>query len=159
MILTLHLLFGTAIASQFKNPFLAIILAFLGHYFLDIIPHNEYPIENIKKKQWRKVLPDISMVSADFLLGIFLILIFSNNQPIVYVCAFFAILSDGIDLLGLFYSNKILKAHRDFHHEKIHFLSNRKLEETKSQYKIKISFFWRILTQIIIIILSVFLMT
>jgi len=159
MILTPHLLFGAAIASQLKNHFLAVILAFLGHYLLDIIPHNEYPIENIKRKQWRKVLPDISLVSADFLFGIFLIFIFSSNQPIVYVCAFFAILSDGIDLLSLFYSNKILKAHKNFHHEKIHFLSNRKLEETKPQYEIKISFFWRISTQIIIIILSVFLMT
>lgn len=159
MILTPHLLFGAAIASQFKNPFLAIILTFLGHYLLDVIPHNEYSIENIKKKQWHKILPDISMVSTDFLFGIFLVLIFSNNQPIVYVCAFFAILSDGIDLLGLFYSNKILKAHRDFHHEKIHFLSNRKLAQAKTQYEIRISFFWRASTQIIIVIISIILMT
>lgn len=159
MILTPHLLFGAAIASQFKNPFLAISLAFLGHYLLDVIPHNEYPIENIKKKQWRKILPDISMVSTDFLLGIFLIFIFSNNQPIIYVCAFFSILSDGLNLLSLFSSNKILKAHNYFHHEKIHFLSNRELSQAKTQCEIRISFFWRVLTQTTVIIISIFLMT
>ena len=159
MIITPHLLFGAAIASQFRNPFLAIVLAFLSHYLLDLIPHNEYPIENIKKKQWRKILPDISMASADFLIGILFIFIFSSNQPIVYVCALFAILSDGFNLLNLFSSNIILKVHDNFHHKKIHFLSNRKLAQAKMQYEVKISFFWRISTQIIVVIISIVLMT
>ena len=51
MILLVHLLFGAAVGSSVKNLPIAIILAFLGHYFLDLFPHIEYPIENIRKKQ------------------------------------------------------------------------------------------------------------
>lgn len=148
MILIPHLLFGAAIASKIEYAPLAIILAFLSHYLLDLIPHAEYPIENIEKKQWRKVLLDVLKVSVDFFLGTLLIFIFSNNQPIIYVCAFFAILSDGLSLLNSFFPNRILKMHSDFHRKKIHFL----------KYK-KISIFWRIFSQMIIVAISIFFMT
>lgn len=127
MILLVHLLLGALIGQKISNLFLAIILAFLSHYFLDLFPHIEYPIENITNKNWKKSLPDFLKVSLDFLAGIFLILIFSGNQPIIYVCAFFAILPDGLSLF-----------HRsNFHNEKIHFLKNK-----------KISNFWRIFSQV-----------
>ncbi|MEK7664827.1 MAG: hypothetical protein AAB361_01655 [Patescibacteria group bacterium] len=158
MIIIPHLVFGAAIGSLIKNPFLAVAVAFLGHYFLDLIPHNEYSIENIKKKQWHKAFPDILKALADFLIGIFLIFIFSGNQPIVYVCAFFAVLSDGLNLLVLFYPNKILEAHSNFHHEKIHFLSNKNPADIVGRGGKKISFFLRTSTQITTVIISIVLM-
>jgi len=139
MILLVHLLFGAATGNLVKNPILAIILAFLGHYILDFLPHIEYSIENISKNQWRKALPDITRVTLDLCLGLLLIFLFSKNQPIIYVCAFFAILPDGLSLLNNITKIQLLKTHSDFHHEKLHFLKNK-----------KISIFWRVSSQLIV---------
>lgn len=147
MILTPHLLLGAAIASKIEYAPLAIILAFLSHYLLDLIPHIEYSIDNIEKKQWQKSLPDILRVFLDFSFGILLILIFSNNQPIIFVCAFFAILPDGLSLLNSSFPNKILKTYSNIHQGKIHFLKHK-----------KISIFWRISSQLLVILISIFLL-
>ena len=147
MILTPHLLLGAVLASKIEYAPLAIILAFLSHYLLDLIPHIEYSIDNIEKKQWQKSLPDFLRVFLDFSLGILLILIFSENQPIIFICAFFAILPDGLSFLNYFFSNKILKIHRYIHHKKIHFLRNK-----------KISFYWRVLSQLLVVFISILLL-
>jgi len=152
MILLVHVLFGAAIGSSVTNIPLAIVLAFLGHYLLDLLPHIEYPIENIEKKQWRKALPDILRIIADLLIGILLILIFSKSalpagrQAIIYICAFMGILPDGFSVLSYFISNKILKTHNKIH-QKIHFLKDK-----------KISNFWRFSSQIFVIIISTILL-
>ena len=153
MILLVHLLFGAAIGSLVNNIPLAIILAFLSHYLLDFIPHIEYPIKNITEKKWKKSLPDFVKVFLDFLLGIILIFIFSNpalpagRQAIIYVCAFMAILPDGLAILTNFSASKILKTHNDIHHEQVHFLRDK-----------KISNFWRIASQVAVAIISVLLL-
>lgn len=147
MILLVHLLFGAAIGSVVENIPLAIIMAFLSHYFLDLFPHIEYDIENIKEKQWRKKIIAIFKIFLDFCLGLLIILIFSNKQPILYFCAFFAILPDGFTILNQLISNKILKFHNKIHGEKVHFL----------KYK-KISNIWRILSQIIATVVSIILL-
>jgi hypothetical protein len=148
MILLVHLLFGAAIGSVVKNIPLAIILAFLSHYFLDFFPHIEYDIENVEKKQWRKMLPNISKIVIDFCSGIILILIFSENYPIIYICAFFAIIPDGFTVLNNIIPNKILEFHRRLHIDKIHFFKDK-----------KISNFWRITSQVIAVIISIALLT
>ena len=145
MILFVHLLFGAAIGSIIKNPFLAIILAFLGHYLLDLIPHIEYPIPNIENKQWKKSLPDFIKVFLDIALGLLAIFLLSKNQPIIYVCAFFGVLPDGLSLLGSAFPNKIAKMHEYFHWDKIHFLKDK-----------KISRFWRVFSQILVAVISVY---
>jgi hypothetical protein len=142
MILLAHLLLGALIGSKINNIFLAVILAFLSHYFLDLFPHIEYPIENIEKKQWKKALPDVLRVLLDFSIGILLISLLSKNQIVVYVCAFFAIAPDGLSLLESITGNKILKKHSTIHQEKIHIF----------KYK-KVSSFWRILSQVIAVII------
>ena len=145
MILTCHLLAGAAIASKISNPIWALLLAFLSHYFLDVIPHWQYSIENIRGKQWEKSLFDFLKVFLDILAGILLIFIFSKNQPIIYAGAFLAISPDGLTLLGLIFSNKLLEHNDDFHQQKIHFL----------KYK-KIPRFWRIFSQVLISGLAIF---
>jgi hypothetical protein len=148
MILTPHMLLGAVIASKIEYTPLAIIMAFLSHYFLDLIPHIEYPIDNIENKQWKKSLPDILRVLLDFSFGILLILIFSNNQPAVFICVFSAILPDGFSFLKYFFTNKILKIHNNIHQNKIHFLKTKKF-----------SIFWRILSQILVIFISIVLLS
>ena len=146
MILLAHLLLGALIGSKVSNIFLAIILALLSHYLLDLFPHIEYPIENIEKKQWRKALPDILRVLLDFSISILLISLLSKNTLLVYICAFFAILPDGLSLLESTTNNNLLKKHGMFHHEKIHILKHKKF-----------SIFWRILSQVLAVTICIFL--
>ena len=149
MILLVHMLFGAAVGSIIKSIPLAVVLAFLSHYFLDLLPHIEYPIENIKNKQWQKSLPEFLKVALDFLLGVMIILMFSNplaaGQEIIFIAALFSILPDGFNFLKLFFSNKLLKTHYNLH-EKIHLYKNK-----------KIPIFWRIASQAAAIIISIIL--
>jgi hypothetical protein len=131
-----------------NNIPLAIILAFLSHYLLDLIPHYDYHFDDVDRKNWRKMMPNIAKVTIDFCLGAILILLFSKNQPIIYVCAFFAALPDGFTVLNNLFPNKIMEFHRKFHIDKVHFLKDNK----------KISNFWRILSEAAVVIISIILL-
>jgi hypothetical protein len=135
MILLVHLLFGALIGQKIANPFLAVILAFLSHYLLDSIPHIEYA--KIDSKIRRR---DIILVATDLLTGILLIIIFAKHQPVIYICAFFAILPDLIYASSFFRINKFIKTHEKIHNG-VHFLEKK-----------KISVLWRIASQVVIVI-------
>ncbi len=150
MILLVHMLFGAAIAAKIQNPVLAIILAFLSHYLLDILPHTEYPIDNIKRGRLKMARPDILRVSLDFLAGILLIYIFSNRELIIFIAAFFAILPDGLSLINSFFPNKILTAYNNFHQKRLHYFK----EPACRQAGKKIPNFWRILSQVTVVLIS-----
>lgn len=110
------MLAGAVIASKIVNPWLGIPLAFLSHYCLDMIPHGDYSIEHIKKGQWRKAFSDFFKVFLDISLGISLILLFSENKPIIFAGAFVAIVPDGISLLNRFFpQNKLTILHQKLH--------------------------------------------
>jgi len=144
MILTCHFLVGALIAAKIKIIPLALLLDFLSHYLLDFIPHIEYSVKNIKEKSWEKSLPDFLKVILDISSGILLIFIL-KNQPIIFLGAFFAVSSDGFSFLSLISSNHLIKVHQNFH-RRIHFLENK-----------KISPFWRIFSQISIILIVILL--
>src|SRR3989344_8710480 len=57
MILLAHMLLGAVVGYYTKNIYLAIMLALLCHYFLDLFPHIEYDIKNIKEKKLEKITP------------------------------------------------------------------------------------------------------
>jgi len=147
MILLVHMLFGASIGLIFQNTPLAFFLAFLSHYLLDIFPHIEYPIYNIQNKNWKKSFYDFLKVFLDFLIGILLIFLFSNNKLIVYICALFAILPDGLTLIHSL-SPKILNWHHKIHAETIHYLTKQK----------NFPVFWKIFTQVITVIISIILL-
>ena len=146
MILTAHLLIGAIIAAKIKIVPLVILLAFLSHYLLDFVPHIEYSTKNIKEKQWRISLPDFLKVILDFSVGLFLILIFFQKQPIIFIGAFFAIVSDGFTILSKLLPNRVLKLHDNFD-RKIHFLENKKIPA-----------FLRITSQVLMIFLVILLL-
>jgi hypothetical protein len=143
------MLFGAAIGSSVNNIWLAIILAFLSHYLLDFIPHIDYSLKNTDKKGGI-LRSNILKISIDLFLGIFLIILFSKSslpigrQAVIYICAFFAILPDGLMVLNNLIPNNILEKHLNFHIEKIHFLKNKKIPK-----------FWRFLSEIIVIVISI----
>jgi hypothetical protein len=143
MILLVHIVFGVAVASFLENPFLAILIAFLSHYFLDFFPHIEYPINNIKNNDWKKALPEILFVIFDFSIGLILILLFTDKSLLVFICALASIIPDGLSLLNIIFKSRLLALHSAIHQEKIHFL-----------HKIKIPVFWRIFSQIIFVFIS-----
>lgn len=146
MILLVHLLFGAIIGSLIKNMPLAIILAFLSHYFLDFIPHLDYSVNNLKTKQWRKSGNDILKIITDISLGLVIIYLFSKNQPLIYLPAFVTLIPDSLTLLSCLFPNKILAGHDQIHLKKIHYFKNKKIPN-----------FWRVISQITIVILSILL--
>ena len=140
MIAICHLLTGAVIATKIESITLVCIFAFLSNYCLDFIPHIDYG------KKWRPSFLDFLKITIDCSLAFFLILIFSNNQPIIFVGAFFAVLSDGFSFLSLIFPNDLLKLHDRFH-RKVHFLGNK-----------KIPLFWRIISQVVVVIIAIFLL-
>lgn len=147
MILLTHILAGAVIGSYTKPLFFAILLSLAGHYFLDFIPHNEYPIKNIENNQWQKSFIDFLKVLIDFLIGITIVFIFSKNTLQIYICCFVALIPDGLTMASKFINLKALKKHNLFHHNKVHFLKNK-----------IISMFWRLFFQITIIVILIFLL-
>lgn len=139
------MLFGVTMGSLVKNPILAVLLALLSHYFIDLFPHVEYGIEEIKNKDWKKSAPAFLRVLLDFSLGLLLISLFTDKSLIIFICAFFAILPDGLSVLNEILPNKLLNIHDVLHLEKIHFL----------KYNKKISKFWRVATQILVVVISI----
>jgi len=151
MILLVHLLFGAAIGSVVKNIPLAIVLAFFSHYFWDLFPHIEYSIDGTAEKQWQRRLRIIPKIILDFCVGILLVSIFSNpstdsGRVIIYICALSAILPDGLIVLNNHWPNRVLEFHNKLH-QKTHFLKQR-----------KISNFWRIASQVAVVIISTILL-
>jgi len=146
MILLIHLLFGAAIGSVVENIPLAVLLAFLGHYFLDLFPHIEYPVPAFKNKKWDFHWQSFLVISFDFIFGLYIIFLFSNNKPIIYLCALIALVPDLLTLFEYKFKNNFLLKMGFFHDKIIHFL----------KYK-KIPIFWRIISQLIAIVISIIL--
>ena len=148
MILICHLLAGAAIAAKTANPFLALPLAFLSHYFLDLLPQKEYSIDNIKERRWSKSFWDFFKAFLDISLGLFLILLFSENTLLIFIAAFVAILPDGSTVLALiFHKNKWLDRHLQWHQA----INNLPKNE-------KISLFWKIFAQVLVVLIAIYLL-
>ena len=151
MILLVHMVFGAAAGyisyTVTNNLYFAIIIAFLSHYLLDIFPHIEYSIENIRYNNWKNSLPDIIKVLIDFSLAV-LIIFWLRNNYLIYAFAFVSTIPDGLTVISRIFPNKILSIHDKIHTEKIHYLTKQK----------KFPIFWRILSQVIVVIISIIIL-
>lgn len=141
MIFTSHLVIGATIGAEVMYLPLVAVLAFLSHYLLDFIPHVEYPINNILKKNWKKSAPDFLRVFSDFIVGVFFffsIHVFTNTPYLILsIGVFFAVLPDIIEVVyHIFPKNRFLKWHYNMH-DKVHFLAHKKIPN-----------FWRVFSQI-----------
>lgn len=144
MVLMPHLLVGATIATNIKFLPLALGLAFLSHYLLDSLPHWEYSIKNIQQKLWKKSLPEFLKIFLDISFGSFLVFIISKNLVLAGAGGFFAILPDGLVILGLIFPNRLLKIHSNFH-QKIHFPKNKKAP-----------LFWGIFSQFLVMLVAIY---
>lgn len=141
------MLFGAAIGNIVANPFLAMFLALFSHYFLDFFPHEDYSINNMRNKEWAKVLPDALKVAVDIVLGLLLVYLFSRSRTIIYLCGLIALLPDALTLVSSIFYHPILEKHQYIHTQKVHFL----------KYK-KIPLPVRIFTQIFFVVVSLSLL-
>lgn len=148
MIFTPHLLFGAAIASGIMPLSLGLFLAFLSHFLLDAIPHWDYPTKNIKGRSWKKSYPEFLQVAMDFSMGSAFIIAFAPQKLIAVTGGLIAASPDTLTLLAILLPacsplQKFWKLH-----DSVHWFR-----------RAKIALFWRIASQIMIIILSVWLLS
>ena len=143
MILTPHAVFGAAIGAGVTYLPLGIVLALASHYFLDLIPHADYPINNFREKKWSKAKKEILTMTVDGLTGF--VLVFAiwqlSGVSIIYILlpALFGIAPDFLTFLFFLYpKNKFLKWHGSLH-KKIHFLENKKFSLKSKPVELKIS--------------------
>ena len=157
------MLLGAVVGYKIKNLPAAIVLALLCHYFLDLFPHIEYlsdgvehSIGKLKQSHWQKNAKNMVKVFMDFCLGLLLIFLFSNppyaagvfRRPMIYLCAFIAIIPDGLTVLHSLFPNLGLALHHKIHSEKIHYLTKQK----------KFHIFWKIFTQVAAVIICIALL-
>ena len=148
MILTPHVLVGAAIAINVEPKPLGLVLAFLSHYILDAIPHWDYCVKNIQAKRWKESLPDFTKVGLDTTLSLLIIALVVKNWRLALIGGAFGIISDGVTLLTIMLpENKILEMHHLFHDKIVHWFKRQ-----------KIPVFWKILSQLGISIISIFLL-
>ncbi|MEK7503698.1 MAG: hypothetical protein AAB577_01805 [Patescibacteria group bacterium] len=116
MILTPHILVGVAIATKVQNPILGLVFVLLSHYFLDLFPHNEYSIKNIRGGRWSVSLPDFLKAFLDIALALVIISFTAGFSPMIITAVAVSILPDGLTLLQcIFPENKLLIKHLKIH--------------------------------------------
>jgi hypothetical protein len=95
MTATNHALTGAIIGLAVTNPFIALPLAFMSHFLLDILPHFGYKgnkgFQEALRHRNSKILPIVEL--ALFVI-ILVLLLRSSVSMWVYLCALLAVLPD-----------------------------------------------------------------
>jgi hypothetical protein len=136
MILSVHAVFGAAVASLVPNhPVIGFTLGFVSHFALDAIPHKDYKLISLEadannKPQlinnvYRKfrLMRDIILVSFDAIMGFCLafLFFFNPNYPIIFFLgASGSLLPDFLTFLFLITKHKSLQSFFNFHVSIIH---------------------------------------
>ena len=151
MILTIHILVGALVGVKIHNYWLIVLVALALHYLLDFVPHKEYSVSALKYPNFNQnYFRAATKVLSDLALGFALALWLLKDSPsfrYALVGMGSSLLPDGITMF--YWSTKIpwLKPIVDFHCITIHYF----------KYK-KIPLFWRSITQIIVFIITLFLL-
>jgi len=138
MILLFHIFIGAVIATKISYLPFAVLFSFLSHYLLDFLPHNEYLLKNIEKKEWRKSGLDFLKLGIDFSIGLLLVLsVFYTTRTsflLIIVCSFFSILPDLLLVWNRMFPEKgILLKETSNINQKVHFF---KYKKTKAPNKL-----------------------
>jgi len=150
MLLTPHTLVGVAIATNIPNPFIAVPLALLSHFLGDKVPHWDF-YSNTKKEErirgWRPLA-----VMGDLAVGVAIGVAYTTyflwvkeselTALNIFLCGIAAVLPDALSSLSIIGSkeNKFLEI----------------LNKIQSKMQFQAPLPWGILTQIIVILLSVY---
>lgn len=148
MLLTPHILTGVAIIILVQNPILGLLFVLLSHYFLDFFPQKEYTIKTIRAGQWSRSRPDFLKVFLDIFFGLAVVFFLTGFSPLILTAAAVSLFPDGLTLLYcIFPKNSLLN-----NHWKIHKAINAVCENKK------IPVFWGIASQIMVMIIAIFLL-
>ena len=161
MILTPHILVGAVIGAKAQSLGLIVILGLFSHFVLDKIPHWDYnTLKHLKKfkktKKLKTLVPVFYKLGIDSFIGliiVFLVIWQKNllNSEFLSFILFGIFVSTLPDILlgfsHIFSSKKLAKKYIEFH-KKLHCLK-----------KIKKPSLLGLSTQIIVIIISVFLLS
>lgn len=151
MLLTPHTFVGVAIASLIPNPFIAVPLSFIGHFLGDKVPHWDF-YSNTKREErttgWRPmaVMGDLAVgvaVGVAFTSYAYWALNDVNFAVNIFLCGVASVLPDALSSLDLFLGKK----------GKLLNLLNR----TQSAMQFQAPLPWGILTQILVIAISLYL--
>jgi len=163
MIFTPHIIVGAVIGAKTQNLGLVIILGILTHIILDKLPHWDYPVrkytKNFKKtKKINSLFPLILHSVIDMTFGLLMVFFIVWQKdlfdllPFIVVGIIFSLLLDAIGgCVLLFATEDFTKKYLNFLHKYIHH------PETKEKEG-KITFLG-LATQIIVIMISVFLLS
>ncbi len=134
MILSVHAIFGAAVASVVPNhPVEAFCLGFLSHLALDTIPHRDYDLISLDFDPTRPALKevsnklnlmrDFSLVSLDAAVGLCLAFVFFFNpaHPKIFLLgAVGALLPDFLTFVFLLFKYQSFRLFYNFHIGIIH---------------------------------------
>jgi len=141
MILSVHAIFGAAVASLVPtHPVEAFTLGFASHFVLDVIPHRDYDLISLEYGSDGKIKPislleimerkfklvrDLCLISFDALLGLILAFMFFFNpiHPVIFLAgAIGSLIPDGMTFLFLIFKHHSLglfyRVHSSFFHSK-----------------------------------------
>jgi len=145
MLETPHVAFGIAIATAIPNPLISIPLAFASHFVLDMVPHWN-PHLNTEMKKFGKLTDKTLLIIAIDLACSLLLTIFTAGTNITfYLVALVSILPDMAEgpyfLWG--YRNKYLDIVLRF----------------QRSIQANANMFWGILTQILVLLGALYIIT
>jgi len=99
-----HLLVGALVGKYFPSLFIVIILSFLIHFVLDILPHWDgfWDKKDYKKNYFKKLpIKNLIVELIDISVAVFVfICLFNFNNFFILIGAFFCVLPD---ILKIFY--------------------------------------------------------
>jgi len=151
MLLTPHTFVGVAIAALIPNPLIAVPLSFIGHFLGDKVPHWDF-YSNTKKEERTKGWRPLA-VMGDLAVGVAVGVGFTcyaywglGNPTLalnIFLCGIFSVLPDALSSLDLFLGKQ-------------HPLLNL-LNRTQSAMQFQAPLPWGIISQIIVIAISLYL--
>ncbi len=119
MFLTVHATVGALIGQSVPNPWIAFVLGFISHFFVDFIPHGDQNLINgaTQRERIKKLL---GITAIDLALLALVALYFATNKTFAYPLsvaagAFGAMLPDGLQGITIFTNGKILSRYTRFH--------------------------------------------
>ncbi len=145
MLETPHVALGVAIAVAIPNPLISIPLAFVSHFMLDIVPHWNPHINTEMKKYGKLTNPTFFIIGVDLTLALILTIVVAKSNPYIYLASFMSILPDIAEgpyfLFG--WRNKYLD----------------KILKFQVSIQAKANMFWGLLTQILIILGALYIIS
>ena len=127
MFLTVHATIGAVIGQHLPQPWIAFVLGFLSHFFVDLIPHGDQGLASGKthEERVRKLLIAVAIDGAVLAcVGATVALHIPLDYPSSAIAgAFGAMLPDGLQGIAILSREKFLRRFRYFH-ERFHLVAH-----------------------------------